>query len=63
MTESFKYSDGNIIVMQRRKSAAKEPYEGYALPKVSEKGGQFVDFNKVLKMKKIKIVKRKRAKA
>ena len=34
----------------KRKSAAKQPYEGYALPKSSEKGGQFVDFNKILKM-------------
>tara|TARA_R110000787_G_scaffold214093_1_gene323420 strand:- start:37 stop:192 length:156 start_codon:yes stop_codon:yes gene_type:complete len=48
--------------MNRRKSAAKQPYEGYALPKSSEKGGQFIDFNRILKMKKVKIVKRKRAK-
>jgi|TARA_R110000823_G_C15834743_1_gene490573 hypothetical protein len=44
----------------KRKSAAKVPYEGYALPKSSEKGGQFVDFNKILKMKVVKKVMKKR---
>ena len=29
--------------MIRRRRASKEPYEGYTLPAVSEKGGQFVD--------------------
>jgi hypothetical protein len=51
-----------MIMSFKRKSAAKQPYEGYELPKVSEKGGQFVDFNRILKMKKVKIVKRKRVK-
>ena len=32
-----------------RKRATKEPYEGYALPLSSEKGGQFVDFNEPYK--------------
>ena len=41
-----------------KKKAAKIPYEGYNLPKSSEKGGQFVDFNKVLRMKAVKTVKR-----
>ena len=41
-----------------KKKAAKIPYEGYTLPKSSEKGGQFIDFNKVLKP--IKRVKKKR---
>ena len=41
-----------------KKKAAKIPYEGYNLPKSSEKGGQFVDFNKVLRMKPVKTVKR-----
>ena len=27
-----------------RKKAAKQPYEAYTLPAVSEKGGSFVDF-------------------
>ena len=45
----------------KRKSAAKQPYEGYALPKSSEKGGQFVDFNRILKMKVVrKVMKRKK---
>ena len=47
----------------KRKSSAREPYEAYTLPKVSEKGGQFVDFNRILKMKKVKVVKRRRANA
>ena len=41
-----------------KKKAAKIPYEGYNLPKSSEKGGQFVDFNKVLRMKSVKTVRR-----
>jgi len=28
---------------------AKQPYEGYTLPRSSEKGQPFVDFNEVLK--------------
>ena len=47
--------------MIRRRRASKEPYEGYTLPAVSEKGGQFVDFNRVLDrkiIKKIRIKKR-----
>tara|TARA_R100001086_G_scaffold237473_1_gene161508 strand:+ start:360 stop:539 length:180 start_codon:yes stop_codon:yes gene_type:complete len=47
-----------------KKRTAKEPYEGYTLPPSSERGGQFVDFNQVLKKiinpKKVKIVKKKR---
>ena len=43
-----------------RKRVTKEPYEGYNLPRVAEKGGQFVDFNRVLKRKVIKVVKRKK---
>ena len=45
-------------MIKRKKSSAKQPYEGYTLPEVSEKGGQFVDFNKVLRMKPVKTVKR-----
>ena len=41
-----------------KKRATKIPYEGYTLPKSSEKGVQFIDFNKVLKP--IKRVKKKR---
>jgi len=47
----------------KKKRVTKEPYEGYTLPKSAEKGGEFIDFNKVLKRiipKKIKIVKKRR---
>ena len=46
--------------MIRRRRAAKEPYEGYTLPAVSEKGGQFVDFNKVIARKPYKKVRVKK---
>ena len=46
-----------------RKKVAKVPYEGYTLPKSSEKGVNFIDFNEALKKiipRKIKIVRKKR---
>ena len=45
----------------KRKRASKEPYEGYTLPPVSEKGGQFVDFNEPYRSKVPikKVIKRK----
>mgnify|MGYP003657966645 CR=1 FL=1 len=43
--------------MIRRRRASKEPYEGYTLPAVSEKGGQFVDFNEVIARKPYKKVR------
>ena len=49
--------------MKIRTRVTKEPYEAYTLPAVSEKGGQFVDFNEILKSiipRKVKIVKKKR---
>ena len=52
-----------------KKRVTKEPYEGYTLPKSSEKGNPFVDWNEVLKeslginIKKVKkIVKKRRVK-
>ena len=45
-----------------KKKVAKVPYEGYTLPKSSEKGVNFIDFNAVLKKiipRKKKIVKKK----
>ena len=33
----------------KRKPVVKIPYDGYTLPKSSEKGQPFVDFNEVLK--------------
>ena len=47
-----------------KKKSAKIPYEGYTLPKSSEKGQPFVDFNEVLRdiiPRKVKI-RRKRKK-
>ena len=47
-----------------KKKSVKQPYEGYALPKSSEKGQPFVDFNEVLRNiipRKVKI-RRKRKK-
>tara|TARA_R110000824_G_scaffold43293_14_gene126911 strand:+ start:5682 stop:5825 length:144 start_codon:yes stop_codon:yes gene_type:complete len=41
-----------------KKRVTKEPYEGYALPAVSERGGQFVDFNKTIKHTERKPVKK-----
>ena len=42
-----------------KKRATKEPYEGYQLPPSSEKGGRFIDFNKVIKpVKRVRIKKR-----
>ena len=46
-----------------KKKVAKVPYEGYTLPKSSEKGVNFIDFNAVLKKiipKKVKIVRKKK---
>ena len=47
----------------KKKRVTKEPYEGYTLPKSSEKGQSFIDFNEVLKRiipKKVKVVKKKK---
>ena len=54
----------------KKKRVTKEPYEGYTLPKSAEKGGAFIDFNKVVSsiypdlgkqpVRKIKKRKRKR---
>mgnify|MGYP003632319871 CR=1 FL=1 len=39
-----------------KKRVTKQPYEGYTLPPSSEKGGQFVDFNKIIDRKPVKRV-------
>jgi len=49
-----------MIMSFKRKSAAKQPYEGYELPKVSEKGGQFVDFKRIMERKPVKKVRIKK---
>lgn len=42
-----------------KKKAAKIPYEGYELPPSSERGGKFIDFNRVIKpIKKVRIKRR-----
>mgnify|MGYP003153749803 FL=1 len=52
--------------MLKKKRASKEPYEGYTLPKSSEKGNPFVDWNEVLReslgvnIKKVKKIVKKR---
>jgi len=38
-----------------KKRASKEPYEGYALPASSERGGQFVDFIQAYKEASTKV--------
>ena len=43
-----------------KRRAARQPYEGYTLPAVSEKGGQFIDFNSPPEHKPIRIVKKRR---
>ena len=46
------------MTMKQRK--VRVPYTNYALPPSAEQGGKFVDFNKVIKRKKVKIVRKKR---
>ena len=43
-----------------KKRVTKQPYEAYTLPPSSEKGGQFVDFNRIIERKPVKKVKIKR---
>ena len=43
-----------------KKRATKVPYEGYTLPPSAEKGGQFVDFKRIMERKPVKLVKRRR---
>jgi hypothetical protein len=43
-----------------KKRATKVPYESYTLPPSAEKGGQFVDFKRIMERKPVKVVKRRR---
>ena len=43
-----------------KRRAARQPYEGYTLPAVSEKGGQFVDFKSIVERKLVRVVKRRK---
>ena len=49
--------------MTMRQKKVRVPYTNYKLPPSAEQGGQFVDFNKVLKLKKVKKVVRKKRNA
>jgi hypothetical protein len=47
-----------------KQRATKIPYEGYTLPKSSEKGGQFIDFNEAYRSKvPVKRVRKRRNEA
>jgi len=46
--------------MMKKKSLAKQPYESYELPKSAEKGGSFVDFNRIIERKPVKVVRKKK---
>ena len=53
--------------MMKKKRVTKEPYEGYALPKSSERGQPFVDWLEVLResigvQPKRRVVKKRRKK-
>ena len=59
LTQNYIYKE-KIIRSMNRKRAVKIPYEGYTLPPSSEKGGQFVDFKRIIERKPVKVVKRRR---
>ena len=44
--------------MNMKQRKVRVPYTNYKLPPSAEQGGQFVDFNKVLKLKKVKKIKK-----
>ena len=52
--------------MNRRKSSVRTPYENYGLPKSSEKGEPFIDWNEVIKHvrinkgKPVRVIRKKR---
>jgi hypothetical protein len=48
------------LINMNKKRVTKEPYEGYTLPASSEKGGQFVDFKRIIERKPVKVVRRKK---
>ena len=43
-----------------KKRVTKQHYEAYTLPPSSEKGGQFVDFKRIIERKPVKRVVKKR---
>tara|TARA_R100001079_G_scaffold109067_2_gene80898 strand:+ start:191 stop:538 length:348 start_codon:yes stop_codon:yes gene_type:complete len=59
-TISFIYKENIIMNMNKKKSRI--PYERHAgnmIPESSKKGKPFVDFNKIMKRKPVKVVKRR----
>lgn len=50
------------MTSNNKKRVTKEPYEGYSLPPSSEKGGQFVDFKKIIERKAVKKIRVKKEK-
>ena len=59
-TDPKLYIQGEQIKSMNRKRAVKIPYEGYTLPPSSEKGGQFVDFKRIIERKPVKKVRIKK---
>ena len=47
-------------MMRMKKKAVKVPYEGYTRPPSSEKGGQFVDFKRIIERKPVKVVRKRK---
>lgn len=66
MVNSMSHLRGDATNMrkEKKKMTAKQTYDGYALPRSSELGQPFVDFNEVLRKiipKKVKTVKKRRS--
>ena len=58
ITESFKYPQIVYMIMKQRK--VRTPYSNYELPPSAEAGGEFVDFNKIIERKPVKVVRKKK---
>lgn len=46
------------MIMKQRK--VRTPYSNYELPPSAEAGGEFVDFNKIIERKPVKVVRKKK---
>ena len=51
-----------MMMKKKKHGHAKEPYESYTLPKSSERGQSFIDFNKVKTSIPIRKIKKRRKK-
>jgi hypothetical protein len=49
-----------MMMRKKKHGHAKEPYDGYTLPKSSERGQPFIDFNKVRYSMRVKSIKKRR---